>query len=371
MNNKLKKAGRSEFIPQMEPWYGDEEKNALMEYLNSGGWMMEFKKTREFEQMICEYTGAKFCSVYPNGTLTLFAILNALGISRGDEVIVPDYTMIATINAVKLAGAKPVVVDINKKSLCMNVGYVKKAVTSKTKAVIHVSINGRAGDLEALEKFCSGKDIFLIEDAAQSLGSFYNNKHLGRFGIAGSFSFSVPKIITTGQGGAIITDDENVYNRILKIKDFGRVSGGVDVHTQMGWNFKFTDIQAVIGIEQMKKLPWRVKRKKEIYSLYEDKLKGVATIEFIETDLKNVSPWFIEVLVEKREELISYLKENGIGSRPFYPPIHSQKIYSYIKGRFPNCVSITQKGLWLPSSTKLTDDEVSYICEQVRSFYQG
>lgn len=355
----------------MEPWYGDEEKKSLIEYLNSGGWLMEFKKTREFEHMICDYTGARYCSVYPNGTLTLFAILKALNISRGNEVIVPDYTMIATINSVKLAGAKPVVVDIDKKSLCVDVSAVKKALTSKTKAVIHVSINGRAGDLESLVKFCNKKSLFLIEDAAQSLGSLYGNKHLGRFGVAGSFSFSVPKIITTGQGGAIITDDEDIYNRVSKIKDFGRISDGVDIHITLGWNFKFTDIQAVIGIEQMKKLPWRVKRKRVIYSLYKDKLQNVKEVKFIDTDLKNVSPWFIDVLVEERENLINYLKQNGIGSRPFYPPIHTQKIYSKVTGNFANSINCTRKGLWLPSSSKLDDEEINYICSKVRSYYMN
>ena len=249
----------------MEPWYGKEEKNAILEYLNSGGWLMEFKKTEEFEKMICYYTGAKYCSVVSNGTVSLFLALKALGIKSGDEVIVPDYTMIATPNAVLMAGAKPVFVDVDD-SLCLNTELLKKAISAKTKAVIHVSINGRAGDLKNIKKLCKDRGLYLVEDAAQSLGSFYGNKHLGRHGIIGSFSFSVPKIITTGQGGALITDDRKIYEKIEKLKDFGRVSAGTDLHDEIGWNFKFTDLQAVFGIEQMKKLPQRTKLKKDIYS---------------------------------------------------------------------------------------------------------
>ncbi|MFA6329458.1 MAG: DegT/DnrJ/EryC1/StrS family aminotransferase [Candidatus Micrarchaeia archaeon] len=357
------------FIPQMEPWHGEEEKRAVNEYLDSGGWLMDFKRTREFEKAICDYTGAKYCCVLPNGTLTLFVALNALGIGKGDEVIVPDYTMIASPNAVKLAGAEPVFVDIDPETLCMDVNLVKKAITPRTKAIMHVSINGRAGDLDKLVALCKEKNIPLVEDAAQSLGSFYKGKHLGTYGIVGSFSFSVPKIITTGQGGALITDDEALYGKIRKIKDFGRVGDGLDVHDMMGWNFKFTDVQAVIGIEQMKKLPWRVERKKEIYSLYNKLLKGVKQVKFIGTDLEAVSPWFIDVLVEDRENLVKFLKENGIGSRPFYPPIHVQKIYSYVSGKYPNTEAICQKGLWLPSASKLSDDEIIFICKKISEFY--
>jgi len=353
----------------MEPWHGKEEKEAICKYLDSGGWLMEFKKTREFEKSICDYTGAKFCSVLPNGTVSLFIALTALGIGKEDEVIVPDYTMIASPNAVKLAGARPVFVDIEKENLCMDAAQAEAAITDKTKAVMHVSINGRAGSLDKLIALCKNRGIYLVEDAAQSLGSFYNGKHLGTHGAVGSFSFSAPKVITTGQGGALVTDDESVFKKIKKIKDFGRIADGVDIHDEMGWNFKFTDIQSVIGIEQMKKLAWRANRKKEIYAKYKGLLHGIKEIQFINTDLAEVSPWFIDVLVEDRENLIKYLKENSIGSRPFYPPIHSQSIYAHVEGNFPVTTEITNRGLWLPSSSKLADDEIEYICGKMRCFY--
>jgi perosamine synthetase len=360
---------KEKIINQMEPWYGEEEIQAVTDYLRSGGWLMEFKKTRELEQMICNFTGAKYCSVVANGTVSLFIALKAVGIKMGDEVIVPDFTMIATPNAVVLAGATPVMVDVDN-SICLDIEKVKKAITKKTKAVMHVSINGRAGKLKELKTLCDKKGLVLIEDAAQSIGSFYKGKHLGTYGAIGSFSFSVPKIITMGQGGALITDDEGLYKKICKIKDFGRIRGGVDIHDELGWNFKFTDLQSVFGIEQMKKLPSRVKRKKKMGIIYRKLLKGVKQVRFIETDFNDVVPWFIEILVQKREKLIDYLKSQNIGSRVFYPAIHTQKIYSKIKGRFPNATKFGQNGLWLPSSSNLEDDDIKYIAKTIRKFYE-
>ncbi|MBU0767902.1 MAG: DegT/DnrJ/EryC1/StrS family aminotransferase, partial [Proteobacteria bacterium] len=318
-----------------------------------------------------------YCNVVSNGTISLFLALKALDIKNGDEIIVPDYTMIATSNAVVMIGAKPVFVDVDN-SLCLNTKLVKRAITAKTKAVIHVSINGRAGDLNNLKKLCRDRGIYLVEDAAQSLGSFHNGKHLGLFGEVGSFSFSAPKIITTGQGGALITDDRKIYEKIEKLKDFGRVGAGVDWHDAMGWNFKFTDLQAVLGIEQMKKLPERAKRKKAMLALYQKLLKDIKEIKFIETS-PETSPWFIDVLVPNPKALQNYLKERKIGSRLFYPAIHIQPIYQINKGRFgkltasnfPVATNAGNHGLWLPSSSFLTDSDIRKICGKIINFYKS
>jgi len=357
------------FINQMEPWHGQEEKRAMLKYLNSGGWLMEFKKTREFEEMICNFTGAKYCSVVNNGTVSLFIALKALEIGLGDEVIVPNLTMAATPNSVILAGAKPVFVDIEEKTLCLDVNLVEKAITKKTKAVIHVSLNGRAGELLKLKKLCQKKKIFLIEDAAQAFGSFYQGKHLGTYGIIGSFSFSVPKIITTGQGGALITNDKKLFEKILKIKDFGREKAGEDHYSTLGWNFKFTDLQAVIGIEQMKKINWRIKRKKQIYQLYKKYLAKIPQVKFLDLNLKEAVPWFNDLYVPNNKQLKKYLKEQGIGSRLIYPALNSEPAYK-VRGNFPISQKIAKQGLWLPSSSFLTDQQIRYICQKISNFYE-
>ena len=358
-----------EFIVQMKPSFDQNEIQAMNNYMCSDVWMMEFKKTREIEHMISDYTGADFCSIMPNGTLSITVALLACGIKGGDEVIVPDYTMVATPNAVEIIGAKAVFVDIERETLCMDFDKMKAAITDKTRAVIIVSINGRYPTrIQEMVDFCRKKGIWVIEDAAQSLGSFYNQKHVGRYGDIGSFSFSVPKIITTGQGGALITDRKDLYEKILLIRDFGRSKAGEDHYLVKGWNFKFTDLQSTLGIEQMKKLGKRVLRKRELGKIYQDNLSGINGVDLIKTDLNETTPWFYDILCDNREKLIDYLKENGVGSRKFYPALHSEPAYGY-DGDFPVTQEISERGLWLPSWVDLTDEQVVYICKLIRQFY--
>ncbi len=361
-------------INQMEPWIGEEEKRAMMEYLASDGWLTEFKKTREFETLIADYTGSQHATVVSNGTISLVIALMALGIGSGDEVIVPDYTMIASANAVALVGAKPVLVDIDPANLCLNLEKAEAAITPRTRAIIYVSLNGRSHDMNEVVALAGKHHLHLVEDAAQSLGSRFQGKHLGTFGAIGSFSFSVPKIITTGQGGALVTDDEQLSHKISMIKDFGRPRGGVDYHEIMGLNAKFTDLQAVIGIEQMKKLAWRAQRKKEIYRRYRDLLQNIEPIRLIPTSLEDCAPWFIDIVVEgegTREALAKYLDGKGIGTRPFYPAIHTQPPYSGTTGDFSASEHISRHGLWLPSASSLSDDDIDRICAEINRFFMA
>jgi perosamine synthetase len=178
----------------------------------------------------------------------------------------------------------------------------------------------------------------------------------------------VPKVITTGQGGALITDDDDVARRLRRLKDFGRAAGATDVHESIGYNFKFTDMQACVGIEQMKKLDWRVKRKKEIMRRYRDNLAGINTVSFFEQDLENTTPWFIDMLCERRDALQAYLLEQGIGSRVMYPPVNKQKAYAQ-PGHYPVSELVGEQGLWLPSSSQLDDAEIDSVCMAIREFY--
>lgn len=358
--------GKPVYVNQMEPWIDEHEVRHMTEYLTSGGWLTEFRKTAEFEEMIAGYTGATHCVVVANGTVSMSIAYWARGIGAGDEVLVPDVTMIATPNAVRLAGATPVLVDVEPATLCMDIAAAERALTPHTRGVALVSLNGRAPDLARWKAFCDGHGLFLMEDAAQSLGSRHHGTHLGRFGAVGSFSFSAPKIVTTGQGGAVITDDDELARRMRKIKDFGRVRPGVDWHDMMGQNFKFTDVQAVIGIEQMKKLAWRVDRKKVIYRRYETGLGGLAGVEMLPTS-DETAPWFVDIYVPDPGALRAHLHAAGIGSRPVYPAVHKQSIYP-TDGAFPVAERFCARGLWLPSSSFLDDATIDRVCDEVRAF---
>ena len=234
-----------------------------------------------------------------------------------------------------------------------------------------VTANGRYPKvgIEAFVDLADRYGLALIEDAAQSLGSHYpDGRHIGSVGKVGSFSFSVPKIITTGQGGCLITNDGELAERLRKLKDFGRAAGGTDIHQSIGYNFKFTDLQACVGIEQMKKLDWRIKRKKEILVKYRQALRAVGSVKFFEQDLVNTTPWFIDILCERRSDLQEHLKQRGIGTRAMYPPINKQEAYQRV-GDHPVSELVGRQGLWLPSSSQLTDRQIETVCDAVAEFY--
>ncbi|TAM53883.1 MAG: DegT/DnrJ/EryC1/StrS family aminotransferase [Acidobacteria bacterium] len=355
-------------ISQMEPWIGLEERQAIVQYLDSGGWLTEFHKTREFEERIAEFVGSRYSVVVSNGTVSLAVALMALGVGEGDEVIVPDFTMLASATSVMLAGARPVFVDVERHSYCLDLDLAEAAITAKTRALMVVSMNGRSPDMTRAVELCTRRGLYLIEDAAQSLGSRFSDKQLGTWGHIGSFSFSAPKIITTGQGGALVTDDPVLDAKMRKIKDFGRRRAGEDFYETRGFNFKFTDLQAVIGLEQMKKLAWRVRRKKEMYKTYQTELAGADEVTFLPTDLEHVTPWFVDILVSDPAGLREHLKGCQIGSRPVYPALHSQPAFGLV-GRFPNSEFVARHGLWLPSSSFLSDEDIRFVCQAIRTYF--
>lgn len=360
-------------IPQIEPSFDNLEASAVYRYMKSGGWVMEFTKTAEFEKMIAKFTGSRYCVVTTSGTVSLIMALLALGLSRDDEVLIPDLTMIATANAASLLGIKPILVDVTPQTLCLDLQSAQKRLTAKTKAMIYVPLNGRSGDMNKVVKFCQKHGLYLIEDAAQAFSSCWQGKQLGTFGSVGTFSFSVPKIITTGQGGALITNQIKLYQKIRRLKDFGRDRGGIDIHKNWGWNFKFTDIQAVIGIEQLKKINQRIKRKKEIYRLYQQALSDIKEIEFISTDLSQTTPWMVDIYISNPRELLKYLQQQGVGTRRIYPCVSSQKIYrqEFIKDKFPVSKKYASRGLWLPSSITLTDRQIKLVSKFIHRYYRG
>lgn len=361
------------FIPQMEPVLTAADREAVDGYLRSGGWLTEFRETRAFERMIGDYTGARHCVAAPSGTMALFLALKAMGIGPGDEVLVPDLTMAASATAVVLAGGTVVFADVEPATLCLDLAAAERLVTPRTKAVMVVSLNGRSpADLVGFVARCRARGIKVIEDAAQSLGSFHDGRHLGTIGDCGCLSFSSQKLVTTGQGGAVVTNDDDAHSRMGQLRDFGRLEGGSDHYLSVGWNLKFTDLQAVIGASQMSRLPAMVERKKQIFAQYRERLAGVRGLEMPLTDLTNVTPWFVDVLVnaELKPGLMAHLQANGVGSRAVYPPLHAEPAFA-VAGSYPVAVDASRRGLWLPSSLRLDDGEIATICGLIRRFLQG
>ena len=350
----------TKFINQIEPIISSKDKKSINDYLKLGRWITESKFTTKFEELFAKKIHCKYAVAFPNGTLTLTAILLSLGIKPNDEVIIPSY--------IKLIGAKPIFCDISKENLCLSHTEIINKISKKTKAIIYVTLNGRSGDIDKIKKFCLKKKLHLIEDSAHSIGSYFKKKHHGNFGVASSFSFSTPKIITTGQGGMIATNNKNLYNKIKKIKNFGRNNDGNDIYETIGFNFKFTDLQAVLGISQISDLEKRIKKKREIFKYYWDYLSNNKNVKMFDF-AKNETPWFVDIYIENPEKLQKYLKLKKISSRLVYPSLNTLKIFK-AKGNFVNSNYYCKRGLWLPSSLNLKKNEIKEISKCIIDFFK-
>ena len=357
----------------------ENEKKELVSVIDSG-WFTEAKKTQEFETLFSKFTRSKFACATTSGTTGLFLALKALGIKRNDEVLVPDLTFVASANAIVETGAKPIFVDIETRTLNIDLDKIEQKITSKTKAIMVVNFNGRVTNFDRLKNIAKKNNLKIIEDAAHSLGSWYENYHQGTVGDIGVFSFSTPKIITTGQGGMIVTNNKKLYLKCLQLKDFGRKKGvknnmkNAFEHEIIGYNFKFTEFQAAVGISQMKKLGKRISIKRKMFKRYRDLLSTLEDIEFLETDLKKITPWMIDILLKsrkQRDKLIDYLMNNGIETRIFYPPLHKLTPYRKSTKEFKITDDVSERGLWLPSSSTLKDKEIDYICKKIHLFFKS
>lgn len=354
-------------INQINPFFEKETISYLKKYLDSGAWITEHNETKKFESLFSKFVKSRHCITFPNGTLTMTAMLDCLGIKIGDEVLVSNYTMIATANAVRFLKARPVLVDISKENLCMCSIDLEKKITKKTKFCIYTSINGRIGDIEKIKKICKKRDIILLEDAAHSIGSFYKKKHAGTFGLAGSFSFSMPKLITMGQGGAVVTDNSNLAKKLRLYKDFGRRKPGNDIHDKLGYNFKITDMQSALAIGQVKNIKKRIAKKKKIFSLYYKELKNNKKLTILKPN-KHETNWSFDIYLKNCGKLKKFLENKKIKTRFVYPPISSQKIYNKEKGKFINSNFFCKNGLWLPSSLDINFKDIKRICNLINIY---
>ena len=354
-------------INQIEPYIDKFDKSELTKYINSGGWMTEHSQNKVFEEQFKKLTKSKYSISFPNGTLTLLGILLSINVKKNDEIIVPTYTMVATPNAVLLSGAKVVFCDISKDNLCMCPESLEKKINKRTKAIIYVTLNGRSGHIDKVKHICEKNKIPLIEDSAHSIGSFFKKIHHGNFGIAGSFSFSMPKIITTGQGGMIVTNNFQIFDKLKKLKNFGRITDGNDLYDTTGYNFKFTDLQATLGISQLKSIKWKIKKKGDIFKYYFNNFFNNPNIEMFAFK-KNETPWFTDIYVEDPKKLKDYLEKKNITTRLVYPSLDSLKIFKS-KGNFRNSNYFCSRGLWLPSSLNLSKSKISYISKCINDFF--
>jgi len=356
-------------IPWFCPEMGLLEREYVLQVLDSN-YLNEGDVTARFEQKLAEFLGVRHCVAVTSGTAALTLALMALGIGHGDEVIVPDFTFIATANAVRLAGADVKLVDIEPERLTLDIEKVARAISRRTKAIIAVDVNGRGASYGDLEGIAARKGLFLLCDSAEALGSRYEDRYLGTFGDAGCFSFSANKTITTGQGGVIATGNTDVYHRLLELKDQGRRTrgtGGDDLHPVPGYNFKFTNLQAAVGLAQFEKLRERLAHAKQREGWYIERLRNRPGL--VLPSLKNrageVTQW-TDLLVADRAIVETAFRQAGVGFRCFWHPLHRQGPYAADDAEFGTSIEISRRGLWLPSSFTLTEEQAERTAEVLR-----
>ena len=305
-----------------------------------------------------------------NGTLATFAALKALGVNNSDEVIIPNLTFAATANSVILAGGIPKFCDVKLDDFSIDLKQAENLITKKTKAIIPVHLYGKTADMAAVNKFARKYRLNVIEDAAQGIGVFYNGKHSGTLSQIGILSFYGNKTITTGEGGVCLTDCDELANSLFRLKNHGRDKKGTFVHQSIGFNFAFTDLQAAVGLSQMKKLDKIIDKRFEIYRAY---------LEALEDDLCLVKynrkigelPWLNSIKIKNPDKLEKFLDKSGIIARRFFYPLDLQPCYKnsdYMQGSYPNSHYLYNNYLSLPSSHMLTKEDLKLICGEIEKY---
>lgn len=352
-------------INQVEPSIKQEDIKSVSEYMSSGGWITEHNVTKKFENLIKDEVKREFAFAVPNGTIALYLALISSGIKKGDRVAVPNLTMIATINAIIWADAIPVIIDTND-SLTMS--YEKLRNVKKLKAVIYVPLNGRIQDGLEIQKWCKKNNKILIEDSAHALGTKYSSNYkAGSLGDVSIFSFTPHKIITTGQGGMVLTNNRKISNNLSDLKYFNRRKDKLDWHDGFGLNFKFTDLQAALGIAQFKRLNSHIERKKTLFKKYNE--LNNPNFQLRNFDIENEIPWFYDLYsksVKKIKLLESKLMDRNIEARYAYPPLSKQKyLKKYETTNLDTSEKVMNRILWLPSSVDMTLNDQEKIIEVV------
>ena len=361
-------------IPFARPTINVNRSSALIKSVLKKNFPNEGEFTKKFENKVSSLLKIKYAVTSTSGTSSIFLALKAINVKSNDEVIVPNITFAATANAVELSGAKLVLVDINKENLKIDINDLKKKITKKTKAIIPVHVSGRGGNILEIIKLAKSKNIKVLEDAAEAMMSKKRNSYLGTLGEVGCFSFAPNKIITTGQGGIVVTNNKKIFNNLKKLKDQGRVgitTGGEDNFSSVGYNFKFTNLQAALGLSQLVDLKKRMKTLRENYLIYKKYLKSHKNFSLIGFNIKDGElPLWTDAHCNRRNELFNYLKKHGITGRYFWHPLNYCKPFKQSFSKLQNSKKLMKKLIWLPSSLDLKKRDIIKICKLINKFYR-
>ena len=361
-------------IPLCVPEICGNEWKYMKECLDTGWVSSAGSFVSRFQERFAGYVGVMKAAAVVNGTSALHLALKSLGIKEGDEVIVPSMTFIAPVNAIRYVGATPVFVDVCRDTYVMDTDKIEELITEKTRAILPVHIYGHPVDMDAVMKLSKKYDLYVIEDATESLGSLYKGVHTGTIGHAGCYSFNGNKLITAGNGGMLVTNNLSIFEYANYMSTQAKTlsdNGGFH-HEDIGFNYRMSNINAAMGTAQLENIGRFIEAKKRNAKRYSGLLGTVKGIALpVQKEWADNSYWLYSIVIEEdygesRDALIKRLKENGIETRPFFMPVHLMNPYKECKcGDMSVTDYVSQNGLNLPSSVNLTEEDIQRICEVI------
>lgn len=371
----------TKFIPVCEPMLAGNELKYVTEAVSTGWISSAGKYVTEFERQFAQYCGCEYGVAVCNGTVALHLALVALGIGPGDEVIIPDFTMIATAFAVCYTGAIPVFVDADPDTWNMDVRRIEEKITDRTKAILPVHLFGMMCDMDAIEAIAKRHNLYVVEDAAESHGAEYKGRKAGSCSDLACFSFFANKNVTTGEGGMVVTNNRELYDRLRYHKNMCFPLDGPRnyMHADIGFNYRMSNVVAAIGLAQTEKAEMYKSLRMRNNACYRQHLCDVPGIQFqtLSEEYVNVA-WMNAIVVDSKmyghtkDELIAFLKENGVDTRLLFVGMHRQPCLKNAGadciGEYPVTDWLTENGLYLPSASSLSEDDIKYICQLIASF---
>ncbi len=367
MREEVRAAG--EIVSLAAPDITEEDVRAVAEVVRSGRLALG-PKAREFEERLAAYVGVKHGVAVSSGTAALHLMVRALGIGRGDEVIVPSFTFAATVNVLLYEGARPVFADIDPETYCLDPEDAAARVTPRTKAILAVDVFGHPADWDALAAVASRYGLLLLDDSCEALGAAYKGRKVGSFGNAAAFAFYPNKQITTGEGGMLVTDDDRVAALCRSLRNQGRAETGSWLeHERLGYNYRMDEMSAALGISQLGRLEEFLAKRENVARLYAERLRDCAWVRLpVVKPYARVS-WFVYVVLLARDldrdAVIRALAEEGIPSRAYFPPVHLQpyvrELLGTREGELPVTEDVARRTLALPFHNNLTPEEVDRV----------
>ncbi|VVC01253.1 UDP-4-amino-4-deoxy-L-arabinose--oxoglutarate aminotransferase [uncultured archaeon] len=369
-------------IPLYKSFHTAQDAKAVAAVIERGMGWADGEEIGRFEKNLCEYTGRKYAAAFSSGTSALHAMLLACGIGRGDEVIVPSFTFISTANSVLFCGAKPVFADIERQTLGLDAKDVEKRITQKTKAIMPIHYAGcPASQIESLRELANKRGLPLLEDNAESLGASIDGRKTGTFGEAAMLSFCANKIITCGEGGAVLTDSQKIYKQMRLLRSHGRAEGDyfgssrtLD-YVELGYNYRMPTMCAALADSQLGGIERIVRMRREVARAYRERLAGIDGVGLLPDNgrLRNIYQLFTIILPSRNERdgLRARLEKAGVQSKVYFEPAHATHFYRQVQkdaSELPATEEMSGRVLSLPMFVGLSPAEIETICDEIEKF---